>query len=61
MVDTGGYVRAARGIESLVAGQADRAAAEADLVLLVVDAQAGVLEEDESLARGSVDRRPRSF
>jgi len=51
LVDTGGYTRAARGIESLVAGQADRAAAEADLVLLVVDAQAGATEEDASLAR----------
>ena len=39
-----------RGIESLVAGQADRAAAEADLILLIVDAQAGVTEEDAMLA-----------
>jgi small GTP-binding protein len=40
LVDTGGYTRITRGIESLVAGQADRAAAEADLILLIVDAQA---------------------
>jgi GTPase len=51
LVDTGGYTRVARGIESLVASQADRAADEADLVLLVVDAQAGVTEEDAMLAR----------
>ncbi len=51
LVDTGGYTRVARGIESLVASQADRAAAEADLILLVVDAQAGVAEEDAMLAR----------
>jgi len=51
LVDTGGYTRSARGIERLVAAQADRAAAEADLVLLVVDAQAGATEEDAALAR----------
>ena len=34
-----------------MAGQADRAAAEADLILLIVDAQAGVTEEDAMLAK----------
>jgi GTP-binding protein len=51
LIDTGGYTRITRGIESLVADQADRAAAEADLILLIVDAQAGVTEEDASLAK----------
>ncbi len=51
LVDTGGYLHGARGIEALVAQQADRAAAEADLILLVVDVQAGVTEEDAELAR----------
>jgi GTP-binding protein len=51
LIDTGGYTRVARGIESLVANQADRAATEADLILLVVDVQAGVTEEDAMLAR----------
>ena len=51
LVDTGGYLHGARGIETLVAEQADRAAAEADLIVLVVDAQAGVTEEDATLAR----------
>jgi GTPase len=51
LVDTGGYTRVARGIESLVASQADRAAADADLILLIVDVQAGVTEEDAMLAR----------
>jgi GTP-binding protein len=50
-VDTGGYVRRASGIEALVARQAERAAEEADLVLLVVDAETGVQEEDAALAR----------
>src|SRR6266508_617658 len=50
-VDTGGYVTGASGIEALVAEQAGRAAASADLVLFVVDAQTGVQEEDARLAR----------
>jgi GTPase len=51
IVDTGGYLHDAKGIEALVRAQADRAAAEADLILLIVDAQAGVTEEDALLAR----------
>ena len=51
LVDTGGFLHGARGIEALVADQADRAAAEADLIILVVDAQAGVTEDDATLAR----------
>jgi GTPase len=51
LVDTGGYLHRARGIEALVAEQADRAVAEADLILLVVDVQAGVTETDAQLAR----------
>jgi GTP-binding protein len=51
LVDTGGFVRSARTIEALVAEQAQRAAEHADLVLLVVDAQTGIREEDEALAR----------
>jgi GTP-binding protein len=50
-VDTGGYVRRARGIEALVARQAERAAEAADVVLLVVDAETGIQEEDAALAR----------
>jgi GTP-binding protein len=51
LIDTGGFTTAARGIDVLVAGQAERAASEADMVLLVVDAPAGVTEEDARLAR----------
>jgi GTP-binding protein len=51
VVDTGGFVTGASGIEALVAGQSERAAAAADLVLLVVDSQTGVQEEDAVLAR----------
>lgn len=50
LVDTGGYVRGARGIDALVAGQAERAAGSADVVLLVVDVQRGPSEEDSALA-----------
>lgn len=51
LVDTGGFVHGARGIEEKVSRQAERAAAEADVVLLVVDAQTGPVEEDALLAR----------
>lgn len=51
LVDTGGYVPRARGIEAEVSRQSDVAAAEADLVLLVVDARTGPVEEDALLAR----------
>jgi GTPase len=51
LVDTGGYLRRATGIEALVTRQAERAADDADVVLLVVDGQTGVREEDAELAR----------
>jgi GTP-binding protein len=51
LVDTGGFAQGGRGIDVLVADQADRAARVADVVLLVVDAQAGAQEEDAELAR----------
>jgi GTP-binding protein len=51
LVDTAGYVSGARGIEAAARKQAERAIAEADLILLVVDAPAGVTEEDAALAR----------
>ncbi len=49
-VDTGGFVRAPRGVDELVTGQAERALAAADVVLLVVDATVGAQEEDAALA-----------
>jgi GTP-binding protein len=51
LVDTGGFVHGARGIDVEVTRQAERATAEADVVLLVVDAQTGPVEEDAMLAR----------
>ena len=50
LVDTGGFSRGARGIEALVSAQAERAAELADVILLVVDAQTGPVEEDAALA-----------
>jgi GTP-binding protein len=50
LVDTGGYLAGASGIERLVGEQADRATEEADLILLVTDAGTGITEEDASLA-----------
>jgi GTP-binding protein len=51
LVDTAGYLTHAKGVEALARVQADRAIAEADLILLVVDAPAGITEEDAALAR----------
>jgi len=51
VVDTGGYRPRGRGVEALVTQQADRAAESADLILLVVDARTGPLDEDEAIAR----------
>ena len=51
LVDTGGFAQGASGIEALVSEQAERAARTADVVLLVVDAQTGPVEEDATLAR----------
>jgi GTP-binding protein len=51
LVDTAGYLRRPGGLEALAAVQAGRATAEADVVVLVVDARTGVTEEDADLAR----------
>lgn len=51
LVDTGGFIRRARGIEESVVRQAGLAMEGAELILLVVDATAGIQEEDASLAR----------
>jgi GTP-binding protein len=51
LVDTGGLVHDARGIEAEVSRQAERAAAEADVILVVVDARTGPVEEDARIAR----------
>jgi GTPase len=51
LVDTGGFVSRARGMDASVGDQAARAAASASLVLLVVDVVTGVQEEDALLAR----------
>lgn len=51
LVDTGGVAHRAKGIDRLVAEQAERAVRDADLVLFVVDARSGATEEDLRLAR----------
>ena len=51
LVDTGGYLDRATGIEALVSAQAQRAVEAADLILLVVDVRTGPLEQDALLAR----------
>lgn len=51
VVDTGGFAAKARGVDALVARQAEAATEDADVVLLVVDSQTGEQEEDAALAR----------
>jgi GTP-binding protein len=49
VVDTGGFVEHAEGIESQTARQAEFAIAEADVVLLTVDARDGLLPTDRAI------------
>jgi GTP-binding protein len=50
LVDTGGWAPKATGLQASVVAQAERAMADADLLLLVVDATVGVTEEDAAVA-----------
>jgi GTPase len=50
LVDTGGWEPKASGLQASVVAQAERAMAEADLLLFVVDATVGVTEEDAAVA-----------
>ncbi|TMM15407.1 MAG: ribosome biogenesis GTPase Der [Actinobacteria bacterium] len=50
LVDTGGWLGGADGLEAQVSAQAERAVRVADLVLLVVDVTIGVTDEDEAVA-----------
>jgi GTP-binding protein len=50
VVDTGGWEPRASGLRARVVAQAERAMAEADLLLFVVDATVGVTEEDAAVA-----------
>jgi GTP-binding protein len=50
IVDTGGWVASDEPLARQVSAQAERAVAEADLILLVVDVAVGVVEEDAHVA-----------
>ncbi|MSS70790.1 MAG: ribosome biogenesis GTPase Der [Candidatus Latescibacteria bacterium] len=51
VVDTGGYDLHTQGLVASVRAQVEVAVEEADLVLVVVDAQAGLTEDDRTVAR----------
>ena len=51
VVDTGGWLSSADPLDAQVSAQAERAIAEADVVLLVVDVTVGVIDEDLAVAR----------
>ena len=55
IMDTGGWLAGGDALESKVSAQAERALAEADVVLMVVDVTTGVTEED--LAAAKIIRR----
>ena len=49
LIDTGGWEAKPEGISEKITAGAEAAIAEADLVMFVIDAQVGALDEDESL------------
>ena len=51
LVDTGGWEASATGMAARIVEQAERAIADADVVVFVVDVTVGVLEDDERYAR----------
>ncbi len=51
VVDTGGWMASDNPLDAQVTAQAERAIAEADVVLMVVDVTVGVLDEDLAVAR----------
>ena len=51
VVDTGGWLSSDDPLDAQVTAQAERAIAEADVVLLVVDVTVGVTDEDLAVAR----------
>ena len=55
IMDTGGWLAAGDALEAKVSDQAEKALAEADVILMVVDVTTGVTEED--LAAAKVIRR----
>ena len=50
VIDTGGWMPGGSDLDEKVSRQVEHAVDEADLVLFVVDATVGVLEEDEAVA-----------
>ena len=51
LIDTGGYEPSAEGLNAKVRKQAQRAVADADLILFVVDVETGITEDDLAVAR----------
>lgn len=49
LIDTGGWDRKVKGLAAQIAGQAERAVAEADAVAFVVDATVGATDTDEAV------------
>ena len=57
LIDTGGLVDRPSGIEALMREQTEKAVAESDRVIFLVDARAGLTSEDRYVAAGSCAAR----
>ncbi|MBV8958979.1 MAG: ribosome biogenesis GTPase Der [Actinobacteria bacterium] len=51
VIDTGGWLAAKDTLDSAVSKQSERAIADADVILFVLDATVGIVEEDDRVAR----------
>jgi GTP-binding protein len=51
VIDTGGLIEHPKGLEAQMRAQTDKAVAEADHVILVMDARAGMTSQDQFIAR----------
>lgn len=61
IVDTGGIDGAEDGVETLMAGQSLLAIEEADIVLFMVDARAGLMPADQGIAKHLRNRQKATF
>ena len=57
LIDTGGWMGAGDELDDKVSAQSERAIAEADVVIMVVDGTVGVSEDDAKVAERALDRR----
>src|SRR5580698_4034684 len=57
LIDTGGLIEHPKGLEAQMREQTEKAVAEADFLILVADARAGMTAQDQFIARELRDRK----